>query len=70
MLSPVQKSTMASDPSMLKQFIGNLKETNPALSAPEVEIQAQSCISLNGRPADCYTLSEPAEPIAAETGYE
>jgi hypothetical protein len=70
MLSPVQKSTMASDPSMLKQFIGNLKETNPAFSAPEVEIQAQSCISLNGRPADCFTLSEPSEPIAAETGYE
>ncbi len=70
MLSSVQKSTMASDPSMLKQFIVTLKEINPALSAPEVEIQAQSCISLNGRPADCFTLSEPSDPIASETGYE
>lgn len=70
MLSSVQKSTMASDPSMLKQFIVTLKEINPALSAPEVEIQAQSCISLNGRPADCFTLSEPSDPIALETGYE
>jgi hypothetical protein len=70
MLSQVQKSTMASDPTMLKQFIGTLKETNPALSNPEVEIQAQSCISLNGRPADCFTLSEQSEPIAAEAAYE
>jgi hypothetical protein len=70
MLSPIQKSSMAADPSMLKQFIGTLKENNPHLSKPEVEIQAQSCVSFNGRPADCFTLSEPSEPIAEESGYE
>jgi hypothetical protein len=68
MLSPIQKSSMAGDPSMLRQFIGTLKEASPALSQPDVEIQAQSCVSLNGRPASCFTLS--SEPLAADAGYE
>ena len=66
-LTPIQQQRMSEDPVMVKSFIRQLKET-PELSTSEIE--ARSCISVNGRAPDCVTYNNETVSLLGNSSYE
>jgi len=66
-LTPIQQQRMSEDPIMVKSFIRQLKET-PELATSEIE--AHSCISVNGRAPDCITYNNETVSLLGNSSYE
>lgn len=66
-LTPIQQQRMAEDPVMVKSFINQLKQ-EPELGAAEIE--ARSCISVNGREPNCVTYNDETLSLLGNSSYE